>query len=202
MRTRNPLPSFTTALLLLFLSSPITAAQRVLLLTPEETEVTFLLEATGHDIDGTLYLSHGEIRFDPETGQASGEVAIDARRSQSGNQSRDKTMRNKVLETAAHPLIVFVPQEVRGTVADSGSSEVELLGTLTLVGQEHPFTLPTTVKVVDGRLQASSTFTVPYIEWGLHDPSILFLRVAKEVEVKITAKGALQTSGDPDAVSD
>jgi polyisoprenoid-binding protein YceI len=206
MRYPNFPTNFATtfvAALLLLLSSPLVASQNVLQLNSEDTEVTFLLEATGHNIEGTLYLSHGEITFDSESGRASGEIAIDARRSVSGNKSRDKTMRKKVLESEDHPLIVFVPKELRGTIVDSGQSEVELLGTLTLVGHEHPFTMPATVEMSEGgQLKVSTTFKVPFIEWGLEDPSILFLRVAKEVEVTITATGSLETSVDASAASD
>ena len=45
------------------------------------------------------------------------------------------------------------------------------------------------------RLDASGTFSVPYVEWGMKDPSKAFLRVGKAVDVTIDAKGAL-TAGD------
>jgi hypothetical protein len=41
-------------------------------------------------------------------------------------------------------------------------------------------------------LRASGTLRVPYVEWGLEDPSNLFLRVAKQVEVRLEAQGALE----------
>lgn len=186
----------TLSILLLLFSHPLLATERVLHLAPEDTEITFTLGATGHDVEGTLYLSHGDLTFDSATGSAGGEIAIDASKSESGNERRDKTMRLKVLESSDHPLIVFVPEELHGEMAASGKSDLELRGTLTLIGQDHPFTLPITVDIQGDQVQASSTFTVPYIAWGLHNPSLLFLRVAKEVEVEIHIEGALQAAAD------
>ena len=44
------------------------AEERVLILEPEKTSVTFTVKATGHDVDGVLALDSGQIRFDPDTG--------------------------------------------------------------------------------------------------------------------------------------
>ncbi len=175
----------------LVLTVSTSGAEQVLDLEPESTEVTFLLEATGHDVAGTLYLRTGRIRFDADTGAASGEVSIDARRAETGHQKRDKTMHKKVLDSEHHPLIVFKPERLEGEIAAEGASEVQLIGTVTLLGKEHPLTLPTTVSIADGKVTASTTFAVPYVEWGLHDPSIIFLRVAKVVDVTISAAGTL-----------
>jgi polyisoprenoid-binding protein YceI len=102
-------------------------------------------------------------------------------------------MHKEVLLTERFPSIVFVPERLEGKIAASGTSEIELIGTVSLAGSPHPLTLPATVEIDGGRLSAETTFTVPYVEWGLEDPSILFLRVAKEVQVTIAASGSLQT---------
>ena len=100
-------------------------------------------------------------------------------------------MHAKVLESEKHPLFHFEPSRIVGRPVDDGSSEVELQGTMTVRGEAHPMMLLARVEVVDGRLTATTTFTVPYVEWGMKDPSFLFLRVAKVVEVTIEAVGTL-----------
>jgi polyisoprenoid-binding protein YceI len=193
-RTRTAHPSVLAALVLatmLAAAPPARAAEQVLVLDPDTSEVTFDVQATGHDVHGHLFLDAGEVRFDPATGAASGRIEIDAARSESGNDSRDKTMRNKVLEVASYPLFVFVPERFEGELPESGKGEVSLVGTLTLHGADHPLTLPATVERDGGRVTATTHFQVPYVEWGMHNPSLLFLRVADEVAVTVTAQGEL-----------
>lgn len=165
------------------------ASQQVLSFEPDSSEITFLLEATGHNVEGSLYLRDGELRLDPATGQASGTVVIDATRAESGNDSRDKTMRNKVFEVEAHPLISFGAERFEGQLPASGKGQITIHGTVSIAGGDHPLSLPVEVEVAAGRFDGTTTFTVPYVEWGMHDPSILFLRVAKEVEVTFKGQG-------------
>ena len=59
------------------LGTPLRADERTVTLEPENTHVDFLLSATGHDVSGSFALTAGEIRFDPQTGAASGEIDVD-----------------------------------------------------------------------------------------------------------------------------
>ncbi len=194
----------TWTLLLSFaclLAAPAFAAERLLTLDPENTRVSFTLGATGHDVEGLFHLRAGSIRFDPQAGTASGEVAIDAGRAETGNKRRDKAMHRKVLESADHPLIVFTPRQLRGELAESGASQLELVGSVALLGVEHPLTLPTRLEVDGDTVTAEATFSVPYVEWGLHDPSMFILKVAKEVEVTVSMTGTFgaTSAGTPAA---
>lgn len=173
------------------------ADQRALVLDPAASNVSFSLAATGHDVEGTLALKAGRIAFDPATGTASGEIVIDLKRADTGNDSRDKTMHEEVLETGKYPVAVFRAEKLRGTVAPSGPSQVTLDGTLSFHGSEHKVSLPAKVAVQGGRVEADTQLVIPYVQWGLHDPSILVLRVAKQVEVKVHAEGTLGTAGEP-----
>lgn len=181
--------------------TPAGAIQQVVTLDPEATQISFTLGATGQDVEGKLYLRDGELRLGPEAATASGELTIDVVRAETGHKKRDKTMHKKVLESISHPWIVFRAERIEGTVAATGTSEVSLVGTLTLLGTEHPFTLALSVEVEGERFMARTSFPVPYIEWGLRNPSFAFLRVAKVVDVTIVARGTLTADGATAAAS-
>jgi polyisoprenoid-binding protein YceI len=180
----------------IFLSGSAVASERTLELDSGTTTVTFDLGATGHDVHGIFEFQRGRIVFDPESGKASGEIVVDARRGDSGSKKRDKTMHRKVLESEEFPLFVFTPQRVEGEIHESGSSDVKVHGTMLMLGKTHPLTMATQVKINGNQVAVEASFDVPYIEWGMHDPSILFLRVAKQVQVSVEAKGTLGTAGE------
>jgi len=176
---------------LILIALPATAAQKTLELDPEATQVSFDLQATGENVHGTLYLQSAEISFAPLTGAASGEVRIDARKAETGGKKRDKAMHKKVLESDRFALIRFTPERLVGELAEQGASEVELVGTVELLGREHPLSLPAKVEIAGDTASVETHFVVPYVDWGLRDPSFLFLKVAKSVEVTINGSGAL-----------
>ncbi len=89
---------FAVLALLSLATTAARAEQRVLVLDPAASKVSFMLEATGHDVEGALAVKSGRIAFDPATGAASGEIAVDLKSGKTGNDSRDKTMHNEVLE--------------------------------------------------------------------------------------------------------
>ncbi|MBZ0113025.1 MAG: YceI family protein, partial [Thermoanaerobaculia bacterium] len=162
---------------------PGLSSKQTLTLDPEATEVTFELGATGHDVEGSLYLRSGELTLDFEGGTASGEITIDAVRTETGNEKRDRDMHEKVLESSLFPVFVFSASGLRGALATEGPSSIQLIGSISIHGEDHPLTLPVTVHEEAGQLIANATFDIPYVEWGMKDPSIFVLRVAKVVVV-------------------
>ena len=174
---------------------PASGEDRVLTFQPAKTSVTFTLKATGHDIDGALPVAFGEIRFDPDTGAASGQITIDVRRGQTGNSLRDWEMRKNVLETERYPTAVFQPNRVQGTLAPSGTSDLVLAGIVTFHGSEHALNVPVRATLSGDSVTAEAVFDVPYIAWGLRDPSLLFLRVAPVVAVTVKTESSLRPAG-------
>ena len=167
------------------------AEQSVLVLDPAASRISFTLDATGHTVEGTMALKSGRIAFDPATGAASGEIVLDLKSAQTGNKGRDKDMHAKVLETGKYPTATFRAEKVRGAVAPSGTSQVTLDGTLSFHGGDHKMSLPAQVEVENGKVEADTRLQIPYVQWGLHDPSKFVLRVAKVVDVTVHAVGKL-----------
>jgi polyisoprenoid-binding protein YceI len=179
------------ATLLLLLAVPAAAAGHVLTLDPSQARVTFLLKATGHDVEGSFPLKRCDVRFDPATGSASGEIALDAAQGVTGNPKRDRTMREKVLLTAQSPEITFRPQKFVGTLPDSGPADVTLEGVANVGGVDHPLVLAGRVERTPGGLHLVSSFDIPFVQWGLKDPSVMFLKVEKVVHLRIEGDAVL-----------
>ena len=47
------------------------------------------------------------------------------------------------------------------------------------------------VHIEGSALNAKGKFTVPYVKWGLKDPSIFILKVAKEVQIDLNLSGTV-----------
>jgi polyisoprenoid-binding protein YceI len=162
-------------------------------LDPKATTIRFVLDATMHKVRGTAALERGEIRFDG-AGGAEGEVVVDATSLQSGNEKRDRDMHQKVLESAQFGEIVLAIDGFEGEFDPRASSRVTVNGSLRIHGSAHPLRLELDLEPRDGLLHAATTFVVPYVEWGMKNPSKAFLRVGKQVEVSIDAAGALSSA--------
>jgi polyisoprenoid-binding protein YceI len=164
------------------------AQETVVNFEPASTKINFTLGATLHTVHGTFQLKRGQVRFDAATGQASGEIAIDATSGNSSNGDRDKKMHAEILESEKYPEIVFVPSHAQGTVPAHGTTRFEVAGVLRLHGQEHPTTLVVSVERIDEQdLSVTTQFAVPYVKWGLKNPSTFLLRVSDTVEIDIQA---------------
>jgi len=191
-RSRGALP-LTLALTLLTLSAAMTApsgAQEAALeLNPAGTRIDFTLRGFPHTVHGTFTLKRGTIRIDSATGRADGLVIVDAASGDSGNHARDSEMNETILETQRYPEIRFSPQQVEAQGVPQGEFRVKIRGVFWLHGTEHEVTLDALVRLAGEEWTATTHFVVPYVAWGLRDPSILILRVADTVEVDVNATG-------------
>jgi len=170
---------------LLAADASIPAQETILRMDPAQTKVEFTLGDVLHTVHGTFRLKQGSIRFDMATGKASGELVVDAASGDSGSGARDRRMHANVLESARYPEIAFRPDRVEGRVAPEGTSDVRLHGIFAIHGAEHEITMPATVQAIEGGYSATAHFRVPYVEWGMKNPSTLFLRVNDKVEIVI-----------------
>jgi len=178
----------------LALVSPAAAQQTQIKLDPAKTRIEWTLGDVLHTVQGTFQLKSGTILFDAKTGEASGQVVVDATSGNSGNGMRDSKMKKEVLESARYPEIVFSPKHVSGYVAGQESSTVQVAGSFAIHGGTHELTLTIPIVVKNTGVEAHVKFVVPYEEWGMKNPSTLFLKVEKTVQVSISSTGELQTA--------
>jgi polyisoprenoid-binding protein YceI len=184
--------------LVVVILTPVSRAQEaVVLIDPAQTKIEFSLSGNVHTVHGKFNLKSSSLRFDPSTGKIGGAIVVDATSGDSGNSGRDARMHREILESAKYPEIVFTPMQMAGVVAAESSSNVQVSGKLRLHGQDHDVTLPVDVKSDGKALQISTHIDIPYVQWGLKNPSNFFLRVSDTVVIEIQATGRLQSATDP-----
>ena len=157
-------------------------------LDPAKTEINFTLHDALHTVHGTFKLKRGSIHFDQARGKAGGELVIDVASGASGNGSRDKRMHKEILESLKYPEASFTPDSVKGRLDTEGESQLDLHGVFKIHGADHEMTLQLLVDALGGgQYKATSHFSIPYVEWGIKDPSNFLLRVDKQVLMEVKA---------------
>jgi len=162
----------------------------LLQLDPARSGADITLAGNLHTVHGAFLLKRGAIHFDPATGKASGEIVFDATSGTTGNASRDHKMHNDVIESGRYSEIVFRPDRADGALARSGASVLQVHGMFTMHGAEHEVTFPVEVNFAGSAWTAKAAFQVPYVPWGMKNPSKLFLRVDDVVQVQFHASGS------------
>jgi polyisoprenoid-binding protein YceI len=166
-----------------------TASEIVLEIDTAESKVHWIVDSTLHTVHGTFGLKSGSLRFDPGTGRASGEIVVNATSGESGNKSRDARMHKDILETAKYPEVVFRPTRLEGKVAASGPLDCKVRGIFSIHGVDHEIVAPVHAEFTGGHWKESSRFEVPYVNWGIRDPSNFFLKVKPTVIVELELSG-------------
>ena len=191
-RTRTRFSLAIVAALAAHVLTPAGRAQVVTVqLDPAPTKIGFTLGSTLHTVEGTFRLKSGAIRFDPTTGKMSGSIIVDATSGESGNGGRDRRMHREILESGKYPEIVFTPSEAKGAFNSNGPSKLEVSGQFRLHGQDHDMTLPIDIQPAGRQLQMAMHITIPYLKWGLKNPSTFILRASGKVEIDIHAVGQI-----------
>lgn len=175
------------------------SAVREVAVDPSKSNVQFALGAMLHTVHGRFKVKSGRVRLDVATGKASGQIVVDLQSGDTGVHERDRHMHNDVLESARFPETVFSLDRVTGKVSVEGEYNVVLNGTLRIHGQDHEITVPATVQVHEGQVIVTANFVVPYVKWGMKDPSTFILRVNDKVDVSARLVGELvESSGHVD----
>jgi polyisoprenoid-binding protein YceI len=153
------------------------------------TTVDFTLGDVLHTVHGSFKLKSGSITFNPETGKANGSFIVDAKSGDSGSGARDRRMHKNILESDRYADIVFTPDQINGKVESAGASQLQVHGIFRIHGADHEITLPVQVQTDSGRVTAVTSFPVPYVKWGMKNPSNFLLKVNDTVDISIHGEG-------------
>jgi polyisoprenoid-binding protein YceI len=159
---------------------------------PAQTDIHWTLGATLHSVHGTFKLKSGWMTFDPSTGVARGELLANLPTGNSGDDKRDRTMHERVLESGKYPQASFLPAAIHLEETSGGIQTFTTTGTFAIHGSDHPMQIKVNLQVTGTQVSATAHFQVPYVEWGMHDPSTFILRVAKVVNVDVTSIGTVE----------
>jgi polyisoprenoid-binding protein YceI len=156
-------------------------------LNPSRTKIEFTLGDVLHTVHGTFQLKSGRLELDPGMTSISGEIVVDAASGESGSAARDNRMKKSILEVDRYPEITFTATGMDGKVSSSGSSSITITGWFQIHGQRHQISVPMQIQMFGAQATAKGHFVVPYVAWGMKNPSTFILRVNQQVDIDVTA---------------
>ncbi|MEO6803563.1 MAG: YceI family protein [Granulicella sp.] len=182
---------FAVFALAVILASVALAQHQTFTVNPDASEVKITLNTTHEVVHGAFHIQSGSIEFDRSAPKMSGSVVVLAGTGKTGNGSRDKRMNKEILKVEQHTTVSFEPKSYSGVIAPSGDSTIQVTGIFTLLDTPHEITIPMLVHMEGAIATAKAHFSVPYIQWGLKDPSLLFWRADKDVAIDLLLSGQL-----------
>jgi polyisoprenoid-binding protein YceI len=195
LRLIAPVLAFSILVVAAASASDVPAQELTLELDPAHTTIQFTLGDVLHTVNGSFKLRSGTIHFNPATGAASGLVVVDVASGDTGSKARDRKMHKEILESEKYPQATFTPTKVTGPPAFNDHETFEVSGTFNLHGADHPVTLTFPITLNGPMLTTHTRMVIPYVAWGLKNPSTFILRVSDKVDLDINATGRmLQTT--------
>jgi hypothetical protein len=168
--------------LLLSASAPLPQAQTskaaipeiILTVNPAQSTVHWSVDSSLHLVHGTFALKSGALHFE------------------SGNASRDARMHKEILESTKYPDLIFQPTQIDGHIAVSGASDAKLHGVFSIHGADHDLIAAVHAELTGNHWKGTTQFEVPYVRWGIKDPSNFLLKVKHVVSVELELSGEVK----------
>lgn len=178
------------ALALAAVLTPVAFAQhQVFAVNADASEVKIKLNTTHEVVNGTFHIQTGSINFDRTAAQISGMVIVAAGSGKTGNDSRDKRMDKDILKVEQYTTVSFAPKTFSGAIAASGDSTIQVSGVFTLLGTPHDLTIPMQIHIDGSKATAKAHFIVPYVQWGVKNPSFLIWKAENDVAIDLSLAG-------------
>ncbi|HEY1249651.1 MAG TPA: YceI family protein [Thermoanaerobaculia bacterium] len=166
----------------------------------QPAELHYAIDAAGSELGwelpATLHTVHGKapelsgtvdaVLKDNGEWSIQAHVVVKAAAMVTGNASRDRNMREKVLETDRYPEIVFEARRVRADLSRLRPGErvtAEAEGDLTVHGKPASIRVPVDVLIQADGVILEGTFPLSWKQYGLHDPSFGVVTVRDPLKV-------------------
>ena len=181
--------SFAVFALAVMLAPAALAQRQTFTVNPDASEIKMTLNTTHEVVNGAFHLQSGSINFDRTASTISGIVIVAAGSGKTGNDSRDKKMNKDILKVNEFATVSFAPKTYNGTIAASGDSSIQVRGVFTLLGTAHDLTIPMQIHIDGSKVTTKGQFVVPYVQWGLKNPSFLIWKAEDNVTMDVNLVG-------------
>jgi hypothetical protein len=183
--------SFAVLALAVILGPTALAQHQTFVVNPDASDVKMKLNTTHEVVNGTFHVQSGSINFDRTASHISGTVIVAAGSGKTGNDSRDKKMNKDILKVDQFATVSFAPKTYNGTIAASGDSAIQVSGVFTLLGTAHDLTIPIQIHIDGSKATAKGQCAVPYVQWGLKNPSFLIWKAENNVGIDFNLVGEI-----------
>jgi polyisoprenoid-binding protein YceI len=167
------------------------AQHQTFVVSPDGSEIKMTLKTTHEIVNGVFHVRSGSVEFDHDTPKMSGLIAVAAGSGKTGNDSRDKKMNKDILKVEQYATVSFEPKTYAGIMAPSGDSTIQVTGIFTLLGTPHEITVPMQVHLDGTGATAKAHFVVPYVQWGVKNPSFLIWKADNDVAIDLNLVGTI-----------
>jgi hypothetical protein len=183
--------SFAALAIAVLLAPAALAQHQTFAINSGASEVKIKLNTTHEVVNGTFHVLSGSINFDRTTSHISGIVIVAADSGKTGNDTRDKKMNKDILKVDQFAAVSFEPKTYTGTIAASGDSTIQVRGVFTLLGTPHDLMIPMQIHIDGSKVTARAQFIVPYVQWGLKNPSFLIWKADNDVAIDLNLVGQI-----------
>jgi polyisoprenoid-binding protein YceI len=167
------------------------AQRQIFAVNPAASDVRMTLNTTHEIVNGAFHIQSGSIEFDRSAPTMSGFVVVLAESGKTGKDGRDKKMNKDILKVDEYATVSFAPKTYSGTIASSGDSTIQVSGVFTLLGNPHNISIPIQIHVDGSKTTARAHFIVPYVHWGLKNPSFMFWKAENDVAIDLNLVGQI-----------
>ncbi|HEY4258744.1 MAG TPA: YceI family protein [Schlesneria sp.] len=183
--------SFAVFALAVIFAPAALAQHQTFAVNPDASEIKMTLNTTHEVVNGTFHIQSGSIEFDRSNPKMSGSVTVLADSGKTGNNSRDKKMNKDILKADRYTTVSFAPKTYTGAIAPSGDSTIQVSGVFTLLNNPRELTIPMQIHMDGSKATARARFVIPYVQWGLKNPSFLFWKAENEVAIDLNLVGQI-----------